>query len=349
MRAGGRPHQGDRRRACARWRASATTSCSASPTFPTPPCRRAARRPTRWSAAGASRARSTSRRGRTGRSAAELGMLDLPARRQGGGERLSASTRGMGARLQRALINFMLDLHTREHGYTEVAPPFVVNREAMQGTGQYPKFVEEGDAYYSRGRALPDPHREVPVTNLHRDELLDGGAAAHRLHRLLALLSPRGGVGGEGHARAAAGAPVRQGGAGALRAAGGLRGRAGALTGHAERVLQLLGLPYRVLLLAGGDLGFSSTQDVRPGGVGAGRGPLAGGVAALATSATSRRAAPTSASGRSRGEAGVRAHAERLRAWRCRAPSSPSSRTASRQTARVIVPSCCARTWERTV
>src|SRR5438034_2625851 len=80
---------------------------------------------------------------------------------------------GMGSKLVRALINFMLDLHTREHGYVELEPPFVVKREMMQGTGQVPKF--EADAY----RTEPDdlflvPTAEVPVTNLHRDEIVDG-------------------------------------------------------------------------------------------------------------------------------------------------------------------------------
>src|SRR3989442_1511801 len=79
----------------------------------------------------------------------------------------------MGSKLVRALINFMLDLHTREHGYVELEPPFVVKREMMQGTGQVPKF--EADAY----RTEPDdlflvPTAEVPVTNLHRDEIVDG-------------------------------------------------------------------------------------------------------------------------------------------------------------------------------
>src|SRR3989441_5050637 len=102
----------------------------------------------------------------------KLGILDLAR-----GAKLSGSGFpvfvGMGSTLVRALINFMLDLHTREHGYVEVEPPFVVRREMMVGTGQLPKFEE--DAY----RTEPDdlflvPTAEVPVTNLHRDEILDG-------------------------------------------------------------------------------------------------------------------------------------------------------------------------------
>jgi seryl-tRNA synthetase len=191
---------------------------------------------------------------------AELGILDLP-----GGAKVSGSGfpayRGMGAKLQRALINFMLDLHTTEHGYTEVEPPFLVNRDAMQGTGQYPKFVEEGDAYF-----LPEdglyliPTAEVPVTNLHRDELLD----ADRLPIAYTAYSP---------------CFRREAGAAGKDTRGLLRvhqfdkvemvrferpedseGALERLTGHAERVLQLLGLPYRVLELASGDTGFASAH-----------------------------------------------------------------------------------------
>jgi len=190
--------------------------------------------------------------------AAELGMLDLPA-----GARVSGSGfpvyRGVGARLQRALINWMLDLHTREHGYTEIEPPFLVNRASMTGTGQLPKFEE--DAYRIDGDDLfLIPTAEVPVTNLHRDELL----GPDRLPIAYTAYSP---------------CFRREAGAAGKDTRGLLRlhqfdkvelvrferpERSEAaleeLTGHAERVLQLLGLPYRVLLLAGGDLGFSSAK-----------------------------------------------------------------------------------------
>jgi seryl-tRNA synthetase len=127
--------------------------------------------------------------------------------------------RGQGARLERALINWMLDLHTGEHGYTEIAPPFLVNRDAMQGTGQYPKFVEEGDAYLVGEDGLYlIPTAEVPVTNLHREELLDGDRLPIAYVGVFAVLPPRGGRGREGHAGPASSSPVRQGGAGPLRA-----------------------------------------------------------------------------------------------------------------------------------
>ena len=107
---------------------------------------------------------------------AALGILDLPA-----GAKITGSGfpvfRGLGAKLGRALAAFMLDLHTREHGYTGVAPPYLVNRATLTGTGQLPKFEE--DLY---GLPADDlfliPTAEVPVTNIHRDEILEGRPAA---------------------------------------------------------------------------------------------------------------------------------------------------------------------------
>jgi seryl-tRNA synthetase len=191
--------------------------------------------------------------------ATELGLLDLPA-----GAKIAGSGfpvfRGAGAKLERSLINWMLDLHSEEHGYTEIAPPFLVNRDSMQGTGQYPKFVEDGDAYevVEDGLYLI-PTAEVPVTNLHREELL----AADRLPIAYVAYSP---------------CFRREAGAAGKDTRGLLRvhqfdkvelvrferpedsdAALEALTGHAERVLQLLDLPYRVVRLAAGDLGFAST------------------------------------------------------------------------------------------
>jgi seryl-tRNA synthetase len=190
--------------------------------------------------------------------AAELGMLDLAA-----GAKIAGSGfpvyRGVGARLQRALISFMLDLHTAEHGYTEVETPFLASRAAMTGTTQLPKF--EDDAYRVESDDLfLIPTAEVPVTNLHRDELLEPA----RLPIAYTAYSP---------------CFRREAGAAGKDTRGLLRlhqfdkvelvrferpedsdAAHERLTGHAERVLQLLGLPYRVLLLAGGDLGFGSSK-----------------------------------------------------------------------------------------
>jgi seryl-tRNA synthetase len=187
-----------------------------------------------------------------------LGILDLAR-----GAKLAGSgfpvLFGAGARLARALINFMLDVHSREHGYVEVEPPFVVRREIMTGTGQLPKF--EDDAY----RTEPDglflvPTAEVPVTNLHRDEILDGTTL------------PKGYVAYTPCFRREAGAAGKDT-RGLLRVhqfdkvelvrfcrAPDSPAEHERLTGHAEAVLQRLELPYRVVALAAGDLGFAGAK-----------------------------------------------------------------------------------------
>jgi seryl-tRNA synthetase len=191
---------------------------------------------------------------------AELGLLDLPTGAKVAGSGFPAF-RGAGARLQRGLINWMLDLHREEHGYEEVSPPYLVNRASMRGTGQYPKFVADGDAYVVEEDGLYlVPTAEVPVTNFHRDELIDGA----RLPIAYAAYSP---------------CFRREAGAAGKDTRGLLRlhqfdkvelvrferpedseAALERLTGHAETVLQRLGLPYRVLLLAAGDLGFASSR-----------------------------------------------------------------------------------------
>jgi seryl-tRNA synthetase len=166
---------------------------------------------------------------------------------------------GQGARLERALISFLLDLHTRDHGYTEMSPPFLVNRATMTGTGQLPKF--EADLF---GATESDlfliPTAEVPVTNFHRDEIL----SAEQLPLRYAAYTPC--------FRREAGSTGRDT-RGLIRmhqfdkvelvkittpekSAAELE----SLTADAERVLQLLGLPYRVIELCGGDLGFGACR-----------------------------------------------------------------------------------------
>jgi seryl-tRNA synthetase len=191
---------------------------------------------------------------------AQLGILDLP-----GGAKVAGSGfpayRGWGARLQRALINFFLDLHTREHGYTEAEPPYLVTRASMQGTGQYPKFVEDGDAY-----ELPEdglyliPTSEVPLVNLHRDEILE----AERLPIALTAFSPcfrrEAGAAGKdtrGLLRVHQFAKVEMVRFERAEASWEALER---ITAHAEEALQRLGLAYRVLLLAAGDTGFSAAK-----------------------------------------------------------------------------------------
>lgn len=187
-----------------------------------------------------------------------LGLLDLPR-----GAKISGSGfivyRGMGARLQRALLNLMLDLHTQQHGYEEAWVPLFVNRTSMLGTGQLPKFEE--DMYALRDDALfAIPTAEVPLTNLFGEEILDGSALPHAMTAFSACFRREAG---------AAGKDTR----GLLRvhqfdkvelvrfcAPEDSAEQHELLTSHAEKVLQLLGLPYRVLLLAAGDTGFSSAK-----------------------------------------------------------------------------------------
>jgi seryl-tRNA synthetase len=187
-----------------------------------------------------------------------LGLIDLPR-----GAKIAGSGfivyRGMGARLQRALMNFMLDLHTREHGYDETWVPLFVNRDAMIGTSQLPKFEE--DMYALRDDALfAIPTAEVPVTNLLAGEIVDGATLPMALTAFSACFRREAG---------AAGKDTR----GLLRvhqfekvelvrfaAPEDSAAQHELLTGHAERVLELLELPYRRLLLAAGDTGFASMK-----------------------------------------------------------------------------------------
>lgn len=171
-----------------------------------------------------------------------------------------------GARLERALIQFLLDLHIHEHGYTEVAPPYIVGRHCMEGVGQFPKFadqayaVQEGQDGSTLGALYLVPTAEAPVANIHREEILkenqlpisyvayspcfraEAGAAGLgtrgmiRIHQfdkveLIKIVKPE-----EGYAELEK------------------------LVGHAERVLQLLGLHYRVISLCSGDMGFTSAK-----------------------------------------------------------------------------------------
>jgi seryl-tRNA synthetase len=171
-----------------------------------------------------------------------------------------------GARLERALIQYMLDLHTQQHGFTEVSPPFIIARHCMTGVGQFPKFedqayaVQEGLDASTLGKFYLLPTAEAPVANIHRDEILpesqlpiryvayspcfraEAGAAGVttrgliRVHQfdkveLISIVRPEQGY--EEHER---------------------------MVGQAEKVLQLLGLHYRVILLCTGDMGFASAK-----------------------------------------------------------------------------------------
>ncbi len=145
----------------------------------------------------------------------QLGILDLERAAKLAGSGFVAFV-GAGARLERALISFMLDLHVDRHGYTEIFPPFVVNREAMTGTGQLPKMEE--DMYHCRARRpVPDPHRRGAGHQPPPRRDPRGRPAADLLHRLHPLLPPRGRQLRQGHPRADPRPPVRQGGDGQVR------------------------------------------------------------------------------------------------------------------------------------
>ncbi|MEI8062759.1 MAG: serine--tRNA ligase [Verrucomicrobiota bacterium] len=188
----------------------------------------------------------------------KLGILDFAraAKISGSGFILY---KGAGARLERALINFLLDLHTTQHGYTEVFPPFLIKREAMIGTGQLPKFEE--DMYRLRDDELYlAPTAEVPVTNIHRDEILK----EEQLPMCYCAYTP---------------CFRREAGAAGKETRGMIRvhqfdkvemvkltkpetsyDELEKMVANAEKVLQLLGLHYRVVLLCTGDIGFSSAK-----------------------------------------------------------------------------------------
>jgi seryl-tRNA synthetase len=171
-----------------------------------------------------------------------------------------------GARLERALIQFLLDLHTVEHGYTEVSPPFVVGPACLVGVGQFPKFkdqyygVAEGDDAGKLGSLYLIPTAETPVANIHREEIL----AASRLPISYCAYTPcfRGeagaaGVGTRGMIRVHQFDKVEL-----IKIVAPEQGYAEheRMLGHAERVLQKLGLHYRVVLLCSGDMGFASAK-----------------------------------------------------------------------------------------
>src|SRR5690242_4867988 len=190
----------------------------------------------------------------------QLGILDLERATKLSGARFAVYW-DQGARLERALANFMLDLHTREHGYTEVLPPYLVNSESMYGTGQLPKFASD---LFRVPHGEKDlwliPTAEVPVTNLYRDEVLD----AARLPLSLTAYTPcfRSEAGSYGKDVRGI---IRQHQFQKVELVKFVRPDTSyeqleKLTHDAEEVLQKLGLHYRVVALSTGDLGFSSAK-----------------------------------------------------------------------------------------
>lgn len=188
--------------------------------------------------------------------ATNLKILDFERAAKVTGSRFVFYT-GLGARLERALLNFMMDYHADHHGYTEILPPYIVNRTSMTGTGQLPKFADdafklEGSDYYLI------PTSEVPVTNYHRDEIL--------------LDLPKKFVAYSANFRSEAGSAgrdtrglIRQHQFNKVELVHFVKPEESyatleTLTGHAEKILQELELPYRVMSMCTGDLGFTAAK-----------------------------------------------------------------------------------------
>jgi seryl-tRNA synthetase len=190
---------------------------------------------------------------------AALGILDFERATRMSGARFSVLL-GAGARLARALINFMLDLHTREHGYQEIEPPFLVNAAALTGTGNLPKFEQDLFKIAGDWDLFLIPTAEVPLTNLHREEILDGRDLPLKYTAYTPCFRSEAG---------SYGADVR----GLIRqhqfdkvelvkfaAPDRSYDELETLTANAEEVLKRLGLPYRTMLLCTGDMGFASAK-----------------------------------------------------------------------------------------
>lgn len=188
----------------------------------------------------------------------ELGILDFDRAAKITGARFAVLT-GSGARLERALINYMLDLHTTQHGYREVLPPFLVNRSSMTATGQLPKFEEDLFRLRDEDYFLI-PTAEVPVTNLHRDETLAESALPIRYAAYTPCFRREAGSYGKdtkglirlhqfNKVELVVFSKPEQSYEELER-----------LTGHAEAILQGLGLHYRVVTLCTGDMGFTAAK-----------------------------------------------------------------------------------------
>jgi seryl-tRNA synthetase len=187
-----------------------------------------------------------------------LGILDFERATKIAGARF-AVYRGIGAKLERALANFMLDMHTREHGYTEILPPFLVNSASMFGTGQLPKFKEdlfklEGTDYWLI------PTAEVPVTNLYRDEVLEADTLPVKHCAWTACFRSEAGSYGKDTRGIIRQHQFQKVELVKFSLPENSYDELERLTHDAEEILQRLELPYRVITLCTGDLGFSSAK-----------------------------------------------------------------------------------------
>jgi seryl-tRNA synthetase len=188
-----------------------------------------------------------------------LGILDQERAVKIAGARF-AILNGAGARLERALVNFMLDIHTRDHGYTETLPPFLVNETALFGTGQLPKFAE--DLFHikdDRNFALI-PTAEVPVTNYHAEEILDAKDLPKNYTAYTPCFRSEAGSYGRDTRGLIRQHQFEKVELVKITLPEESEREHEALTGHAEKILQLLGLPYRTVVLSTGDMGFGAKK-----------------------------------------------------------------------------------------
>jgi len=188
----------------------------------------------------------------------QLGILDFERASKIAGARFAVYS-GIGARLERALANFMLDVHTREHGYAEVLPPFIVNSASLYGTGQLPKFA--GDLFKLEGTDYwLIPTAEVPVTNLYRDEVLDAEKLPVKHCAWTACFRSEAGSYGKDTRGIIRQHQFQKVELVKFCTPETSYGELELLTHDAEVILQRLGLPYRVVVLCTADLGFASAK-----------------------------------------------------------------------------------------
>ena len=188
----------------------------------------------------------------------QLGLFDLDRATKLSGSGFVCFT-GQGARLQRALIQFCLDLHTREHGYTEINPPFIVRREALVGTGQLPKFADQLYAIPAEDMFLI-PTAEVPVTNLYRDEILPAAGLPKKMTAYSPCFRSEAGAAGVGTRGLIRVHQFEKVELVKITTPETSFEELESLTADAEKVLQLLGLHYRTIELCTGDVGFGSAK-----------------------------------------------------------------------------------------
>jgi len=188
-----------------------------------------------------------------------LGILNLEAASTISGARFSILT-GAGARLERALISFCLDLHTRRHGYLEVQPPYIVNAKTLYGTGQLPKFEQDLFKLHDERGLYLIPTAEVPLTNIHADEILDGSQLPIKLTAFTPCFRSEAGSYGKDTRGLIRQHQFDKVELVKLTTPEQSYDELEGLTRDAEAVLQALGLAYRTVVLSSGDMGFSAAK-----------------------------------------------------------------------------------------